>query len=83
VALLGIGLQWLVRALSDVLESRPAHAVLAVINLAFLLYGLLTFVGLQNSIGDLQRGLQDLLESRVPLAPTRRQRMPSEPTATA
>jgi cellulose synthase (UDP-forming) len=83
VALLGIGLQWLVRALSDVLESRPAHAVLAVINLGFLLYGLLTFVGLQNSIGDLQRGLQDLLESRVPLAPTRRQRMPSEPAATA
>jgi cellulose synthase (UDP-forming) len=74
VALLGIGLQWLVRALSDVLESRPLHAVLAVMNLGLLLYGLLTFIGLQNSVGDLRRGLQDVLESR---------RMPSEPPTTA
>jgi cellulose synthase/poly-beta-1,6-N-acetylglucosamine synthase-like glycosyltransferase len=86
VALLGIGLQWLGRALSDVLESRPLHAVLAVMNLGFLLYGLLTFIGLQNSVGDLRRGFQDLLESHVSLAPTRRgraHRVPSEPPTTA
>ena len=83
VALLGIGLQWLVRALSDVLESRPLHAVLAVMNLGFLLYGLLTFIGLQNSVGDLRRGLQDLVKSRVSLPPTRRKPMPSEPAPTA
>jgi cellulose synthase (UDP-forming) len=92
VALLGIGLQWVIRALSDVLESRPVHAVLAVLNLGFLLYGLLTFIGAQNVVGDLWRGLQELLESRASQAPTgggraqyprARQRMPSEPAAMA
>jgi cellulose synthase/poly-beta-1,6-N-acetylglucosamine synthase-like glycosyltransferase len=91
LAELGIGLQWMVRALGDTLEHRPAHALLAAVNFGFLLYGLVTFIGVRNSLDDLLPGLRARLQTCLPPMPTRarlahhrgaRQGVPSEPAAT-
>jgi cellulose synthase (UDP-forming) len=67
IAELGIGLQWMVRALGDTLEHRPVQGVLAAVNLGFLLYGLVTFIGVRNSLEDLLLGLRARL--RKPSSP--------------
>ena len=91
IAEVGIGLQWMVRALGDTLEHRPVHALLAAVNLGFLLYGLVTFIGVRNSLEDLLAGLRARLQTPWSPMPTRarlayhhgaRERVPSEPVTT-
>jgi cellulose synthase/poly-beta-1,6-N-acetylglucosamine synthase-like glycosyltransferase len=91
MAELGIGLQWMARALGDTLEHRPAHALLATVNFGFLLYGLVTFIGVRNSLDDLLPGLRARLRTSLSPTPTRarlahhrglRERVPSETAAT-
>jgi cellulose synthase (UDP-forming) len=90
IAELGIGLQWTIRALGDTLEQRPAHALLAAVNLGFLLYGLVTFVGVRNSVDDLllelrarlQTFLSPLSRARLVRHRRRREEVPLEPAPT-
>jgi cellulose synthase (UDP-forming) len=92
IAELGIGLQWMIRALSDTLEHRPTHALLAAVNFGFLLYGVVTFIGVRNALGDLVFGLRARLQKPWSPTPARarlayhrgaRERVPSEPAATS
>jgi hypothetical protein len=91
MAELGIGLQWMARALGDTLEHHPVHALLATVNFGFLLYGLVTFIGVRNSLDDLLAGLRVRRPTTLSSTPTRarlvhhrgaRERVPAEPAAT-
>ncbi len=49
--------QWLVAAGVDMAAGRWPHGLFALVNSAFLLYALLTFIGLRESREDLRAGL--------------------------
>ena len=45
--------QWLFAVLRDLLAHRPVHALLTVVNVGFLVYGVGAFIGFRESIDDL------------------------------
>ncbi|HET9489380.1 MAG TPA: glycosyltransferase, partial [Methylomirabilota bacterium] len=62
----GILAQWGVGLLRDFVEGRPVHALLTMTNIAFLLYGILAFVG---PTPMRSRGSRDRITGRGTLAP--------------
>jgi hypothetical protein len=58
VALGGLLAQWLAGIARDLVAGRPVHAVLTVVNLAFLTYGVVTFVGVREGLADLAAALR-------------------------
>jgi cellulose synthase/poly-beta-1,6-N-acetylglucosamine synthase-like glycosyltransferase len=62
VAQAGIGLQWLLRVASDLLQHRPLHATLASANLAFLAYGTAVLVAAPDLANHVERGARWMLD---------------------
>jgi cellulose synthase (UDP-forming) len=69
VAECGILMLWVVGLLRDLREGRPIHALLVLANIAFLAYGIASFIGIRHAMEDVA---SSLFEHRRASSPTTR-----------
>jgi cellulose synthase (UDP-forming) len=76
----GILAQWLVGAVRDLVARHHLHAIFSGANVAFLVYGIVTFIGVRQSAGDLCAASPRSRTARRPPAIRRPTRCTPRPT---
>ena len=63
IAVLGLGAQWVLRVVNDLLTGHEIHAALTLLNIAMLVYGITAFIGVAAALDDLRHGARALLSA--------------------
>jgi hypothetical protein len=63
VALLGLGMQWVLRVASDLVSGHEVHAALTALNIGLLAYGIAAFIGVPAALDDLRDGARALVSA--------------------